>query len=81
MCLVCLLCGKRTKCSQNCAVDASGILEEYADDFLDVFCVRLAEGRGGIDGIRMLNLGAVDGLDVWVGLVLRSVWCLMLEAG
>ena len=75
----CLLRGDGAEGGKYGEIDRTGILEESANDFLDVFLLVLIEKGGVVLVGRVLFGGAVLRLDVKVGLVLRLSRRLVLE--
>ena len=67
----CLLRGDEAEGGKHGEINRTGIVEESANDFLDVFLVGLIEKGGVVLVGRVLFGGAILWLDVKVGLVLR----------
>jgi hypothetical protein len=75
-----LLSGEGSNGNQHSGVNGACVVEEGAQDLLDVFGVFGVEGKKGVGGRSILSGGTVRGFLPCVWSVLWAGWCRMVEA-
>jgi len=76
----CLLRGQSTECCEHGGIDGPGIVEEYPDDFLDMFAICCVQGWGGVGVWCKLGFGTIVWLLPRMWGMFWTWWMQMLEA-